>query len=320
MRAGPVILNQLGPEIAARLAAHPSRPHVLEASRDEAPWQVCDADVLLTGPSPAWRHAPIHPPQAWPHRLRWVQVASTGVDWFPPWLLRGPVVTCGRGHSATGIAEYVLAAILLREKPLDRVAASSAADWHRHQLGTLEGRVLGLAGFGAIGRAVARRAAAFGMRVLALRRSNWETEAGEDRPAVEPVGDLRALAAQSDHLVLALPLTAATRHCVDSALLAQAKPGLHLVNIARGALVDQLALLEALDRGQVGFASLDVSEPEPLPDAHPLYTHPRVRLTPHISWSGAAVQDRLARQIATNLDHYLSGERLADIVDPEHGY
>ena len=308
-----VILNQLGSQIGKVLAAHASQPHVIEADRDRAPWEVQDADVLVTGPSTAWRQAPDIAPPGWPGRLRWVQVASSGVDWFPDWFFRGPTVTCGRGHAAAQIAEYVLGVLLLREKRLDEITATGRATWQRHQLGTLEGRVLGIAGYGTIGRAIAARATAFGMHIVALRRSGGT-------PGVEQAAGLRELGARSDHLVLALPLTSATRHAVGASVLAAAKPGLHLVNIARGGLVDQSALLDALDAGQVGFASLDVTDPEPLPDGHPLYTHPRVRLTPHVSWSGSAVQDRLTRQIAENLDRYLSGNRLRDVVDPELGY
>ena len=315
----PLILNQLGPEIGGAVAAHALRPPVLHAARDGAPWESGEAEILLTGPSRSWSGAPTPPPPGWPGRLRWVQVASTGVDWFPRWLLDGPTVTCGRGHAAVPVAEYVLTAMLLHEKRLDRIVVRDPDGWQRHALGTLEGRTLGLAGYGAIGQAVAARAVAFGMHVLVLRRRGWS--GADPHPAtVQPVADLATLAARSDHLVLALPLTDATRGCVDAPLLAQAKPGLHLVNVARGGLVDQPALLAALDRGQLGFASLDVTEPEPLPARHPLYTHPLVRLTPHLSWAGGSVQQALARQILANLDRYLSRERLHDVVDPEHRY
>ena len=154
------------------------------------------------------------------------------------------------------------------------------------------------------------------MRIAVLRRT------GTERPPedVEWVPDPGALAALSDHLVLALPLTPATRGIVDAAVLARSKPGLHLVNVARGALVDQEALLAALDRGRVGFASLDVTEPEPLPEGHPFYTHAQVRLTPHMSWSGGDTQARLIRKILENLDAFVDGRPLHDIVDPILGY
>lgn len=312
----PVIVNQLGPEVGAALAAHPSRPRVHERETGSAPWQVEDADILLTGPHSSWRDAPRTTPPGWPGRLRWVQVASTGVDWFPRWMMQGPVVTCGRGHNAAAIAEYVLTAILLHEKRLDQISIRSHAAWQHHALGTLEGRTLGLAGYGAIGQAVALRARAFGMRIAARRRSDWDGDA----PEILKAGSLAELASLSDHLLLALPLTDATRHCVDAAMLEEAKPGLHLINIARGGLVDQRALLAALDARRIGFATLDVTDPEPLPAGHAIYTHPRIRLTPHISWSGKASRTRLTEQILGNLTAYASGGGLQDVVDPIRGY
>ena len=312
----PIIANQLGAEVSAALAAHPVRPHVHDMETGDAPWQVDDADILLTGPHPSWRDAPPTPPRNWPGRLRWVQVASTGVDWFPRWMMQGPAVTCGRGHNAVPIAEYVLAAMLLHEKRLDQVSIRSHEAWQLHTLGTLEGRTLGLAGYGAIGRAVAVRARAFGMRIVAARRSDW----GDEAPDIVRAGSLAELASLSDHLLLALPLTDATRHCIDASVLAGARPGLHLINIARGGLIDQPALLAALDADRLGFATLDVTEPEPLPAGHPIYTHPRIRLTPHLSWSGQASRTRLTEQILVNLSAYARGEALRDLVDPIRGY
>jgi phosphoglycerate dehydrogenase-like enzyme len=312
----PLIVNQLGPEVAAALAGHPLRPRVRDADPGLSPWQVADAEVLLTGPNPAWQQAPTEPPGDWPGRLGWVQAASTGIDWMPRWLLDGPVVTCGRGHNAVPIAEYVLGAMLLHEKRLDVVSIRSREAWGRHALGTLEGKVLGLAGYGAIGQAVAARAQAFGMRVAVWRRSDWS----EDASGLSKAGSLAALADLSDHLVLGLPLTGATRHCVDATLLATARPGLHLINIARGGLVEQTALLDALDGHRLGFATLDVTDPEPLPAGHPIYTHPRIRLTPHISWSGQAGRARLTEQILANLSAYARGDVLRDVVDPARGY
>ncbi len=312
----PVIANQLGPEVSAALAAHPVQPRVCDIEIGDAPWQVDEAEILLTGPHPSWRDAPPAPPWNWPGRLRWVQVASAGVDWFPRWMMQGPAVTCGRGHSAVPIAEYVLTAMLLHEKRLDQVTTRSRAGWQRHALGTLEGRTLGLAGYGAIGRAVAARARAFGMHLAAVRRSGW----GEEEPDIIRAGGLAELASLSDHLLLALPLTDATRHCIDASVLDAARPGLHLVNVARGGLVDQPALLAALDADRLGFATLDVTEPEPLPAGHPIYTHPRIRLTPHISWSGQASRARLTEQILVNLSAYVRGDALRDVVDPICGY
>ncbi len=324
----PVILNQLGPLVGERIAAHPSRPAVLAHEPGRPPWEVpAGVEVLLTRPLIGWEAAPAAPPPGWGEGLRWIQSASTGMDFYPPWLLDGApqggtprreasVVTCARGVSAVPIADYVLAAVLAFEKRLDAVRMQGPEDWRRETLGSLSGKRLGLAGFGAIGRAVAERARAFGLTVGAVRRSGW----AEPEPGVEPFDRLEDLAAASDHLVLALPLTAASRRLVDARLLARAKPGLHLVNVARGALVDQDALLAAIDSGRIAGATLDVTDPEPLPAGHPFYRHPAIRLTPHVSWSAPDFERRLADRILANLDAYARGEPLRDVVDPDTGY
>ena len=118
----------------------------------------------------------------------------------------------------------------------------------------------------------------------------------------------------------ATPATAATRHLIDAAAFDALKPGAHLVNVARGALVDQDALLAALDSGRVATASLDVVDPEPLPEGHPLYAHPGVRLSPHISWSAPDTMDRTVALFAENLRRYRAGRPLQGVVDPIAGY
>jgi phosphoglycerate dehydrogenase-like enzyme len=316
-RMPPVIVNQLGPEIGASLEEHASRPVVIDDEAPARPWAVDPrADVLLTRAFPAWRSAPAEPPPGWPHGLRWVQTMSAGMDAYPRWMWSGPTVSSGRGIAAVPIAEYVLAAMLAREKRIESIAVHAPEAWSDIALGRLEGRTLGLIGYGAIGRAVARRAAAFDMRVLAVRRGCWTPDEAE----VEPCASPEALAAKADHLVVAVPATAETRHIVGRALLAAAKPGLHLINVGRGDLVDQEALLDALGTGQVGFATLDVTDPEPLPAGHPLYAHPMVRVTPHVSWSDPAFLQRLTAKIAANLDRYLAGEPLVDVVEPGRAY
>jgi phosphoglycerate dehydrogenase-like enzyme len=123
-----------------------------------------------------------------------------------------------------------------------------------------------------------------------------------------------------EHLVLAAPLTPATRHIIDRGSLACAKPGLHIVNVARGALIDDDALLQALDTGLVGRATLDATEPEPLPSGHPFYRHPRVRLSPHASVHTPKTPERFATKFAENLARFRGGNALLDRVDFGRGY
>jgi phosphoglycerate dehydrogenase-like enzyme len=215
------------------------------------------------------------------------------------------------------IAEFAMAAMLAAEKRLpESWIHEPPAHWSIASLGGLRGRTLGLVGLGGIGCELARLALAFGMRVLALRRS----DAPSPVAGVERARDLGALLAEADHLVLAVPVTRATRHLLDAAALARVKPGLHLVNVARGELVDQEALRAALDDGRVALASLDVCEPEPLPEGHWLYTHPAVRLSPHTSWSMPGAIAGLVDTFVENLHHWIAGEPLTRVVDRAQGY
>jgi phosphoglycerate dehydrogenase-like enzyme len=318
LRTAPVIVNQGGPKLGERLAAHGSSPRVVAHPKGAPPWEIPpEADVLVT-----WQHlwaGHATPPAGWPFGLRFIQVLTSGVDLLPPWVLEGPIVACSRGVPAAPIAEFVLMSILAHEKRFDLIRVRDAGkwkpQWNETALGTLGGKVLALAGYGALGKAIALRAQPFGMRILALRRGG-----GEVGPPAEHVPDFPSLVAEADHLVLALPLTAETRHILDAAALSRAKPTLHVVNVARGALVDDGALLAALDDGRIAAASLDVTEPEPLPPGHPYYSHPKVKLTPHISWSDAASASRLMDKVLANLDRYARGEPIEDIVDPVRGY
>jgi phosphoglycerate dehydrogenase-like enzyme len=249
--------------------------------------------------------------------VRWVHAYGTGVDGFPFAQLGDVPFSCSRGASATAISEWVIAVLLEAEKRLfEHWLSAPPPIWHRADLGTLAGRRLALVGIGGIGQAIARRALPFGLHVRALRR----TAAPSPIEAVEIVPDLATLLADADHVVIATPETRATRHLFDDAAFAAMKPGAHLVNIARGGLVDQAALRRALDSGQVGRATLDCVDPEPLPEGHWLYTHPRVRVSAHISWSGADSNAVILERFLENLGRFERGEALLYRVDPEQGY
>ena len=249
--------------------------------------------------------------------VKWVHTFGTGVDRYPFETLGEAQLTCSRGASAIPIAEWVFATMLAFEKELpERFIREAPERWNWATLGGLYGKTLALVGFGGIAQAVAQRALVFGMRVRALRRSGAPS-------GIDGVGVVRTapeLLDGADHVVVAAPATPETRHLVDRDFLAATQPGVHIVNIARGALVDQEALREALDSGRVACASLDTVDPEPLPDGHWLYTHPRVRLSAHISWSGPGALDGLLGPFVANVGRYRRGEPLDGVVDRSAGY
>ena len=249
--------------------------------------------------------------------VRWVHTIGTGVDAFPFEAVGDRILTCSRGASAIPIAEWTIGVMLAFEKHLpDSWVREPPERWSPNELGGLHGKTLGLVGLGGIGVAVAQRALPFGMRVLALRRT------GRKSPieGVELAKSLGDLLESSDHLVLALPATPKTHHLIGAAALARIKPGTHLINIARGSLVDQEALREALASERVALASLDVTDPEPLPAGHWLYEHPKVRLSPHVSWSMPGAVSRLLDTFVDNLHRYREGAPLVGRVDLDEGY
>ena len=248
--------------------------------------------------------------------VRWVQMGGTGVDGVPPEIRAAPLLTSSRGASAVAISEYVIAAMgaFARHFP-DNWLRTAPERWNYQQATTLSGATLGLLGLGGIARRVARIALAMDMSVVALRRR----AAPSPVAGVEMVASPAELLAAADHLVLAAPATEDTRHVINADSLKGVRPGLHLVNIARGTLVDQDALRAALDDGTVGRASLDVTDPEPLPAGHWLYDHPKVFLTPHASWVGPPMFAAATDLFCQNLHHYLAGEPLDNVVGPE-GY
>ena len=249
--------------------------------------------------------------------VAWTHVLGAGVDGFPFDALGDRVLTCSRGAAAVAIAEWVLAVMLAFEKSLpESWIDAPPARWNTASLGTLAGRTVGLVGLGAIGAEVARRVLAFDAKVVAVRR----TRAPSSVAGVELVGDLHELLERADHVVIAAPATAGTHQLMDAQAFAALKPGAHLVNVARGSLVDQSALRGALHDGRVARASLDTVTPEPLPPGHWLYEHPAVRLSPHISWSAPSTMSRTLEIFVENLRRFRRGAALRGLVDPVAGY
>lgn len=316
---GPIIAYNFIAPLRDSILTHPSRPTVLEYTATEKPWEIPPEADLLMAFFAGWQDAPQEKPAGWPYGLKQIQVLSAGVDKFPDWFFDGVTVTCGRGVSSIAIAEFAMTAVLAQEKQFVAVASGNVAVGsvgEKQVMRGVAGKTLALLGTGAIGAAVAKRALAFDMRVLAHSRSGRAPE-GLD---VTMMADPRAMIAEADHLIIAMPLTRETRAMVNADLLSHARPGLHIVNVARGELVDNDALLAALDSGRVGYATLDVTDPEPLPEGHPLTKHPHVLITPHIAWMSEDNLDKLVAKVWRDLDRYVAGEPPLDVVDRTAGY
>jgi phosphoglycerate dehydrogenase-like enzyme len=308
-----VVVNQLGAAAAeAVCAAHPG-VEVVDLTADGPPPGL-RADVFFGG----WGDWDAVVRWVRATGVRWVQLSGTGVDGVPATIFDdGRTVTCARGASAVPIAEFVMGAVLAVAKRFpDTWLDEPPKHWNFARLDGLDGCTLGLVGLGGIGTAIAQRALPFGMRVVAVRR----TGAPSPVDGVDVVGTLEEVLRVADHLVLAAPATPRTRHLLDAAAFAQMKPGVHLVNVARGTLVDQHALRVALDDGRVAVATLDTVDPEPLPAGHWMYAHPKVRVSAHVSWASPTGLARPIEIFVENLGRFLRGEPLEHAVDRAEGY
>lgn len=290
---------------------------ILEVTNGNLPWELPpQTEILITRPS-RWVSAPKLKPATWPSTLRWIHSTSAGVDAFPDWLLSEATITSSKGPMAHAIAEYVLCALLNFEKHFSEIRVRQPNNWNPIRMGSLEGRTLGLIGFGATGKEVARIARVFGMRVIAYRRQSVGDRETNDASIVT---DLYSLLRESDHVVLSVPLTPLTANLIDRRALRHVKKGGHLVNVARGGVIDDAALLEALDSGELAGATLDVMRLEPPPQDHRFYAHPKIFMTPHISWDSPLSTGKLVDLVISNLHAYLRGEPLQNVVDPTAGY
>jgi phosphoglycerate dehydrogenase-like enzyme len=267
--------------------------------------------------------------------LRWVHSATAGVERVltPASRERGIAITNARGVFSRPIAEYVLLMILAAARRLPQLLELQAErTWQPLESRELRDVTVGIVGLGSIGRAVGALATAFGCRVIATRRRPEAgveaTEGAGDEPflgtimldRVLPPERLGELLAEADFVVLAAPLTADTAGLIGEVAIAQMKPGAWVINVARGELVDEHALVRALRAGRIGGAVLDTFREEPLPAASPLYDFPNVILTPHTSWSSTRVLDRSVGLFCDNLRRYAAGEPLVNVVDPTAGY
>jgi phosphoglycerate dehydrogenase-like enzyme len=272
-------------------------------------------------------------------RLNYVHSASAGVERALTATARerGIVITNARGVFSRPIAEYVLMMILAVSRRLPGLLElQRERTWQPLEGVELRDVTVGIVGLGSIGRAVGALATAFGCRVVAVRRRSEAGGAGatavgamddESRSFGELMLDRVSgpdsqphLLSESDYVVLAAPLTPETEDMIDEAALTAMKPTAWLINIARGRLVDERALLAALREGRIGGAILDTFREEPLPPSSAFYDLENVIVTPHTSWSSGRVLDRSVQLFCDNLRRYAAGEPLLNVVDPSAGY
>ena len=275
-----------------------------------------------------------------PH-LAWVHSATSGVEraLTPASRERGLVVTNARGVFSRPIAEYVLMMILAVSRRLPQLLElQRERTWQPLEGAELRDVTVGIVGLGSIGRAVGALASAFGCRVVAIRRrpdgegsgsggSGGEAADGEEHSFGEAMLDrvggpdtLPELLGESDFIVLAAPLTPETEEMINADTLGMIKPGAWLINVARGRLIDERALLRALRDGSLGGAVLDTFRDEPLPPMSSFYDLPNVIVTPHTAWSSGRVLDRSIELFCDNLRLFAKGEPLLNVVDPAAGY
>lgn len=278
-----------------------------------------DAEIYFNG---FWlKQATLHRVLAVAPQLRWQHSPSAGVNHIltPAFLARDIILTNSAGVYAIPIAEFVLAFILARAKQLANLHLLQAQHkWSQEvEVQELVGVKLLIIGAGSIGQAIALRASAFDMQVWGVRRSPQPLPGFE---RVVGVNEWRSLLPEADHIVVATPLTPETRGMIDADALRSMKSSAYLINIARGAIVDETALLAALKQGWIAGAGLDTFSTEPLPSDSPLWSLPSVFITPHCSAATPQKNQRIVDLFFDNLRRYHQGQPLKNVVDKLAGY
>lgn len=304
----------------ARPLLEPHLPAGLEVawwtSLDEAKAMIADADIAWVDMQPGQLTAEVI--QASGPGLKWVSTIYAGLDAFPLDVVKrhGAILTNGSGLNASAVAEYAVLGVLAAAKRFDEVVrAHDRHEWPNDSPGKVElfeTRAL-VIGLGVIGRMIADRLAAFGVAVTGVTRSGRDGTVTPDQ--------WRARLGEFDWVVLAAPSTESTRAMIGADELAAMKPSAWLINIARGDMIDEAALLDALTTGRIAGAFLDPTAPEPLPPGHPLWSAPNTMITMHLSGrSQTGMFRRGARLFLRNLDAFLNGRPMENVADLDAGY
>ena len=256
-------------------------------------------------------------------KLKWLQATSAGVDRLTRSEIwdSNIIITGVSGIHATAISEFVLGTMLAFAKgTLQSFRNQQQHTWGRYTATGLHGRTVGIVGLGNIGREIARLSKAFRMRVIATRRSTRKTGTARNVDILIPQAELRTLLGESDYVVLSVPLTKETHNLIGAAELAAMKPDAYLINIARGGIVDEEALIAALKDRKIAGAGLDVTVKEPLPPESPLWDLENVILSPHVSGGMEDYMLRATGVFCDNLVRYRDGRRLRNLVKRSRGY
>ncbi len=257
--------------------------------------------------------------------LKWAQYVGTGVEGlFKAGLVDAHfAVTNASGTNAQPIAEHCFMFMMMFMKQMPQWAEEKANHAYRRGLSRsdfIEGKTVGILGLGGIGLEVARLGQAFRMRVLAVRRGGARQSGVGDVDEMYPPSGLQDMLRESDFVVVALPLTAETERIIGEAELRAMKPTAYIINIGRGKLIDEAAMVRALKDNVIAGAGLDVFEVEPLPKESGLWDMPNVLMTPHVSGGVVNYRERTTKLFCENLRHYLAGEPLENLLDSRRGY
>jgi len=316
-----LILGKPGPAQQDLLKNLDSRIRILTAESSQSAAELApQADVLLI-----WNPSRDLLQAAWStaSRVKWLHSRSAGLDhvMFPE-LAASPVpLSNGRGVFSQSLGEFVLAAVLYFAKDFPRMRRSQqAARWDPFDVLEISKQTLGIVAYGDIGRAAASRAKAMGMRVLALRRRP-ELSAGDPHVDRMYAWDQRLeMIADCDYVVAAAPLTRETEGMISDAEFNAMKPGAVIINVGRGPVIDEPAMIRALESGKIKGAGLDVTTVEPLPAESPLYRLDNVLLSPHCADHTADWLDDAMRFFLDQLHRFQAGQPLQNVVDKSRGY
>jgi phosphoglycerate dehydrogenase-like enzyme len=256
------------------------------------------------------------------HDVRWVHSRSAGLDslLFPELVASDVPITNGSGVFSQSLGEFALGAILYFAKDFRRMIRNQVAGvWEQFDVEEIAGQTVGIVGYGDIGRAVAKRVHPMGMTVLANKRHPPESP----DPMIDQfykTDDLREMLARCDYVVVSLPLTAETRHMISDAEFAAMKPTAVVINIGRGPVIDQAAMVRALTAGRIKGAGLDVFEQEPIPAGDPMYRLENVLLSPHCADHTADWLNQAMRFFLEQYRRFTNGEPLQNVVNKTLGY